>query len=59
MVQARQRRVERGQLLQQAADRGVEGVRLRGVMARALYNWGLRHARDRARCSKLVVLVGV
>ena len=40
MVQARQRRAERGQLLLQAADRGVEGVKLRGIMARALYNWG-------------------
>ena len=46
-------------MLLQAADRCVEGVRLRGFLARALYNWGLRHARDRARYSKLVVLVGV
>ena len=59
MVSARQRRAELGQLLLQAADRGVEGVRLRGVLARALYNWGLGHARDRARCRKLVVLVEV
>ena len=59
MVQARQQRAEQGQLLLQAADRGVEGVILRVVLARALYNWGLGHARDRARCRKLVVLVGV
>ena len=44
VVLARQRRAELGQLLLQAADRGVEGVRLRGVLARALYNWGLGHA---------------
>ena len=49
MVQARQRRAEQGQLLLQAADRGVEGARFRGVMARALYSWGLGHAQDRAR----------
>ena len=29
------------------------------VLARALYNWGLGHARDRARYRKLVVLVEV
>ena len=53
LVLARERsrvqRAEQGQLLLEAADRGVEGVRLRGVLARALYNWGLGHARDRAR----------
>ena len=59
MVQARQRRAEQGQLLLQAVDRGVEGGRFRGVLARALYNWGLGHAQDRARYSKLVVLVEV
>ena len=59
VVQARQRRAELGQLLLQAADRGVEGVRLRGVLARALYNWGLGHERDRAQYRKLVVLAGV
>ena len=59
MVQARQRRAE--QLLLQAVDNwGVLARKqLRGVLARALYNWGLGHARDRARCRNLVVLVGV
>ena len=59
VVQAMQRRAEQGQLLLQAADRGVEGVRSRGILDRALYSWGLGHARDRARYSKVVVLVGV
>ena len=59
VVQARQRRAEQGQLLLQTADRGVEGVRSRGVLDRALYNWGLGHARDRAWYRKVVVLVGV
>ena len=53
MVQAREwsreQRAEQGQQLLQAADRGVDGVRLRGVLARALYNWGLGHAQGRAR----------
>ena len=49
MVQARQRRAEQGQLLLQAVDRGAEVVRLRRVLARALYSWGLGHAQDRAR----------
>ena len=50
MAQARQRRAEQGQLLLQAVDRGAEVVRLRRVLARALYSWGLGHAQDRARC---------
>ena len=45
---SREQRAEQGQLLLQAADSGVEGVRLRGVLARALYSWGLGHAQDRA-----------
>ena len=52
-MQARERirdqKAEQGQLLLQAADRGVEGARLRRVLARALYSWGLGHAQDRAR----------
>ena len=55
MVQARKRRAEQGQLLLQAANRGVEGVRLRVVLARALYSWGLGHAQDRARCIQVKV----
>jgi hypothetical protein len=55
VVLARQRRAELGQLLLQAADRGAEGVRLRRVLARALYSWGLGHAQDRARCIQVKV----
>ena len=60
--QARERsrvlRAEQGQLLLQAADRGVERARLRGVLARSLYNCGLGHARDRARYMKRVGVWG-
>ena len=59
LVLARERsrvqRAEQGQLLLEAADRGVEGVRLRRALARALYSWGLGHAQDRARCMQVQV----
>ena len=38
MAQARQRRAEQGQLLLQAVVGGAEVVRLRRVLARALYS---------------------
>ena len=58
LVQAKQQTAQQGQWLVQLAYmyRGAEGVRIRGVLARALYNWGLGHAQDQSQYGQLVAL---